>query len=567
MNSILRIFFSVKPTRAFFVLFCLFIANIVEGIGLATLLPVISIASEQEGTDSVARDFVESLLGSIGLEPELGPLLIITTTALVLKSLISLLALGYVGYTAAEVVTDLRRKIVKNLLLVRWRFLVHQPSGRITNTISNDATRAADAYTLAATFMAMLGQTIVLSVVALVVSFKLAIFAFAIGLVMVAGLHVLVRMAKRAGFAQTKRTGELVVFLTDTLANLKLIRAMDRQEKFASLLERKITRLRKALRRQVVSREAVSNLQDAVMAVFLGGGFYVLYTNLTVPLPELLVSGLLVSRSVSSIGKLQKAYQKAVLLESSFESAHRLIAETEADPEPPSGNLKPEFTKTIQFSDVWFSYDETPVLQGLNLTVTRGELAVLMGKSGAGKSTVIDLLFGLYRQDAGQILVDGACLSDIDVRLWRQKIGFVPQDVTLLHDTIASNLTLGDDEIPENQIWEALRLAGVDKDVRELPDGLETIVGERGTRFSGGQRQRLSLARALVRDPEILVLDEVTSALDKATGELVAASVCKLVPQKTVLVVSHRPEFVDVADVVYYLENGKVTKKPNAHVS
>lgn len=557
MRNILSIFFSVHPVRAFAVIGSLFLSNVLEGLGLASLLPIVSLATEQNASDSPAQAFIVRITESFGLEPSIGSFVVFLVTALVFKSVIAFVALSFVGYTAAEVATKLRFNIIQNLLNVRWRYLVENPLGRITNTVGNDSTRAANAYETAAGFIAMACQAIVLTIVALVVSWKLTLAAFAMGGLMVLALQILVRISRHAGDAQTRRTRELVVLLSDTLANLKVIRAMNRQAPYANLLNFKITKVRNALRRQVLSREAVANFQDAATAIFLGVAFFVLYTRFMVPLAELLVSGIIVSRTVGSIGKLQKSYQKAVLLESAFIAVDELIDATGADPEPPRGQKTPTFSHIVRFENLSFAYDQDTVLDKVNLHIRMGELTVLMGPSGSGKSTILDLLFGLYRPTSGKLTIDGDDIATIDLKAWRNLLGYVPQDVSLLHDTIQANITLGETTITDEEIWTALRKSGVATAIEELPDGLMTIVGERGSRFSGGQRQRLALARAIVRKPALLVLDEVTSALDQATASMVAAEIRALVPETTILAVTHRPEFLEVADTIYRIENGR----------
>ncbi|MEZ5825702.1 MAG: ABC transporter ATP-binding protein [Geminicoccaceae bacterium] len=557
MRGLIGIFFATNPARAWGVLACLVLANLVEGLGLATLMPIITVATDQSAGSSPAQKFVTDLLEWVGLTPELTPLLVLMVGALVVKAMLTLAAMAFVGFTSAEVASDLRRQVVRNLMRVRWRYFIRQPIGRITTVVSNDATRAAEAYVLAATFLAFAVQSVVFAVLALVISWQLALVAFAMGLVMIGSLHSLVRASKRSGRAQTLRTRDLLIFLSDTLSNLKLIRAMDRQAPFAALLDKKIRNVRKALRRQVIAREAVANLQDAVMAIFLGSGFYVLYYTFDVPLSELLVSGVVVARTVQTVGKLQKAYQKAVLVESAFWSARELIEETEADLEPNPGTRAARFEKSIRFENVRFAHGDQPVLRGVDLEVEAGRLTVLTGPSGGGKTTIIDLLLGLHQSREGDILIDDVPLEQIDLSSWRRLVGYVPQDVVLLHDTIRENLTLGD-EISDERLFEALTLSGVDAFVREQPDGLETIVGERGGRLSGGQRQRLALARALVHEPRLLILDEVTSALDPTTAINIAGEIARLSRDVAVLTISHRSELLDVADRIYTVDKGKV---------
>ncbi|MCB1970973.1 MAG: ABC transporter ATP-binding protein [Geminicoccaceae bacterium] len=556
MRGLIGIFFSTNPARAWLVLTALVLANLVEGLGLATMMPLIAAATEQSTGSSPAQTIVLGLVGWFGLTPDLTTLLVLMVGSIVLKALITLGAMIFVGFTSAEVASDLRRNVVRNLMRVRWRYFIRQPMGRITTVISNDATRAAEAYVLAASFLALAAQSVVFAVVALVVSWELALVAFAMGVVTLGSLHALVRAAKRSGQAQTRRTRDLLIFLSDTLSNLKLIRAMDRQAPFADLLDKKIGALRKALRRQVVARESVANLQDAVMAIFLGSGFYVLYNNFDVPMTELLVSGIVVARTVQTVGKLQKAYQKALLVESAFWSAQELIDETEADLEPNPGRQPARFERRIRFENVRFAHGDHPILHGLDLEVEAGQLTVLTGPSGGGKTTIIDLLLGLHQSRDGDILIDDIPLEKIDLASWRHLVGYVPQDVVLLHDSIRENLMLGD-TLPEPRLTKALELSGSGAFVRSLPDGLETVVGERGGRLSGGQRQRLALARALVHEPRLLILDEVTSALDPATAITIAGEIRKLSREIAVLTISHRHELLDVADRIYVVEHGK----------
>ena len=293
------------------------------------------------------------------------------------------------------------------------------------------------------------------------------------------------------------------------------------------------------------------------MAIFLGLGFYVLFTTFEVPLSELIVAGVVVARTVQSVGKLQKSYQKAVIVESAFFAARDLIDETSRDPEPNPGTEPASFDRRISFANVEFAHAERATLRGIDLEVEAGRLTVLTGPSAGGKTTIIDLLLGLHQSRTGDILSDDVPLEQIDLASWRSMVGYVPQDVVLLHDTIRANLTLGDETIGEAHMIEAMRLAGAAELLNELPDGLETIVGERGGRLSGGQRQRLALARSLIRKPRLLILDEVTSALDPATAREIAAEIKQLSRSVSVLTISHRPELLDLADVVYTVDAGR----------
>jgi ATP-binding cassette subfamily C protein len=556
MREVLTIFFSTGKARAFAVMACLAVSSLFEGIGLATLIPVITVATSSPETASPAEQALRTFMETVGVPVEVGPLILIMIIATLLRAVFSMGAMSYVGYMSAAVAAELRQRVVGNLMRVRWRYFANQRMGRITTVISNDATRTSRAYLMSAELVALAAQSIVLGIIAVVVSWKLALLAALLGTVLIVSLYGLIRASKRAGRQQTLRTRELIIFLYDTLNNLKVIRAMGRQAPFANLLATKIRKVRNAVRKQVILSELLTNLQSVVMVVFLGGGFFILFYFFEAPLAEIIVAGLVVSRSVQAISKMQKAYQKVMTLESSFAVTQELIQETGGDPEINRGTRGARFDELVELVDLRFAHGQTPILKGLSLELRAHELTVLTGLSGGGKTTTVDMLLGLHQPDDGHILVDGVPFNELDLDSWRQLVGYVPQEVFLLHDSIRANLTLGDDTIDDATIWWSLELAGIAPFVRGLPAGLESIVGEGGGRLSGGQRQRIALARALVHRPRLLILDEVTSALDPATAVAIANQIKSLSRETTVLTITHRPEFLDVADRIYTVENG-----------
>jgi ATP-binding cassette subfamily C protein len=197
--------------------------------------------------------------------------------------------------------------------------------------------------------------------------------------------------------------------------------------------------------------------------------------------------------------------------------------------------------------------------------IAKGEVTVLQGASGAGKTTIIDLLTGLYRPSSGRILVDDIDLAEISLKSWRNMIGYVPQELTLLHASVFENITLGDTALGEDRAWEALTLAGADDFIRELPHGLHTDVGEMGTKLSGGQRQRIALARAIVARPKLLILDEVTSALDPETERDICNRISALAGEFTIVAITHRPAWSRIASRLYKVSGGKVTEMRDSH--
>ncbi len=216
----------------------------------------------------------------------------------------------------------------------------------------------------------------------------------------------------------------------------------------------------------------------------------------------------------------------------------------------------------IEFKSVKLSYsnDDEFALNNLTFTLPRNQVTALVGESGAGKSSIIDLFLGLYQPTAGQILVNGTPLADYRLENWRQHIGVVSQDTFIFNDSILENLRYGRPSASLDEVVEAAKAAQAHKFILALPDGYKTIVGERGYRLSGGQRQRLALARALVKEPEILILDEATSALDSESEKLIQQALEKFQKERTVIVVAHRLSTIAEADQILVLERGEVVE-------
>lgn len=568
MRKLLEIFFTAPGTRPWLLILALLAATLAEGLGFATLMPLIGVAADSGAQDgSPLNRAVRAALEGLGLPLEVGTLLILVVAILVLRSALRLVASVYVGNAMATLTTGIRRRLIEHLLQVRWRFLVDQPLGRIANVASGEAMRAGRAFTLVAELLALAIQSAVMGVIAVLISWKIALAAAVIGALVTAALAVFVRRSRVTGRKQTFRTKDLLVYLSDTLSNLKPVKAMGREAAFARLFDTRIRRLHKTIRRQVFNREALNNLQDILLALALGLGFWVAWAIWKIPVAELVVIGIVLYRSVSSIGKLQKAYQTAVEMEASWYHAEELVAQAAAEPEPNPGRLPARFERAVALEKVSFSHGTHRVLERADLVVPAGSLTVLTGPSGAGKTTIVDLVLGLHRPDSGRVTIDGVDLAEIDLASWRRMVGYVPQETVLFHDTIRANLTFGDETIPESALEAALRTAEAWDFVAALPDGLDTVVGERGARLSGGQRQRIALARALVGAPRLLVLDEVTSALDPTTAQEITRNIRRLADRTTVLAVTHRPELLEVADRIWHVEGGAVVPLAAPRVS
>jgi ATP-binding cassette subfamily B protein len=218
-----------------------------------------------------------------------------------------------------------------------------------------------------------------------------------------------------------------------------------------------------------------------------------------------------------------------------------------------------ELAKGIRFSNVYFSYTgRKNTISNLDLYIKKGQMTALVGESGSGKSTIADLVLGLQSPSKGLVLIDEIPLSEYKQQSYRKRIGYVPQDPILFHSSIRDNLLWSSRLSSEDELWKALDVANALIFVKQLPEGIDTIVGDRGTRLSGGQRQRIALARALLRKPDLLILDEATSALDNESERLIQESIDSLTENITILIVAHRLSTIKNADQVYVMQNGKI---------
>jgi ATP-binding cassette subfamily C protein len=569
MRHIARIFLKTQGGKPYLLLGCLLLASVAESVGLATVLPLLTaVTGEQSG--SPVQAVVRQVFATLHLPLAVGPLLLVVVGCLVVKELLNLVVQYYVSSAFANVITVLRKQLVGNLLAVEWSYVLRHPLGRFTNAASQQAKSSGDAFQAAALFVSFSVQTAVLVAASVFVSWKLTLGAIALGAFATLSVRRFVRTARRSGRQQTVRTRELVTFFSDTISNIKPLKAMARMEAFAALFEPKIEAIRKASRRQSFSKESMKSAQGIISAVVLGAGFYLTFVHMGFAVSDIIVVGLFMSASVKNLNKLLSQYQMAVTLEPAYREFTDLLNETKARAEPNPGTITATFRHGCSFQQVTFGYGERTVLDDVSLDIPAGRVTVLVGPSGSGKTTFVDLLLGLYRPNSGRILIDGVPLSELDLRTWRRMIGYVPQDLVLFHDTVFRNITLGDATISREQVEAALALSGAAGFVDNLPAGLDTVVGERGGRLSGGQRQRVALARALVIEPKLLILDEVTSALDPNTERAICDNIASLhgiKPDTTVLAITHRPAFLDLADHVYRIADGRLTAAGAGHVA
>jgi len=374
------------------------------------------------------------------------------------------------------------------------------------------------------------------------------------------------------GENRTKANENLFKSLNEALTGIKTVKLYDAESLFYRRFEAASNRLIRIYPRV----KLISDTPRFVIEILAFGGILgiILYLlikgeNVQDILPLLSLYALAGYRLLPA---LQKAFTAASTLKHSYNSVDKIQQDLEEATSFASSNYPIKdsntipFTQKISLMDVDFSFRDKSLFDQLNLEITKGSTVALAGATGSGKTTLVDLIVGLLEPDKGSIEVDGVKLTENNRQAWNQQIGYVPQEVFLIDDSISRNIALGqqDQQIDQEKVKEAARMAKIhDFIVNDLPHGYDSNVGDRGVRLSGGQRQRIGLARAFYRSPELLILDEATNALDSITEAAVIDSIKNAPRDFTVIVIAHRLSTVKHADRIVLLNEGKILDQGN----
>ena len=537
----------------------LLVAGIAEALGVVTLLPLLGNLTSQGGQPSRLEAVFVKALALVGLSPTLISLLAVMVVMSLVKAGLTLLAMGHVGFVGAQVTTNLRLGLIRSLLHASWPHFASQPIGHFGNAISSEASRATSAYVGAWNAVAALAQLGIYLLSSVALSMEVTLAAGVAGVVVMGMLNWTLRVGRHAGERETRLLASLVGRLTDCLQGIKPLKAMGQEQRLLPLLEGDANEINRAQRHQTMAVWSLAVLPEPIITLFLACGLFAALTFTTTPMVELLVLALLFNRSVSRFTQIQKHVQIVATFESAYWSLDGAIRAAEAAAEHPGDGAAATLEREIRLDGVCFAYGERRILDHVDLSIPAHGLVALVGASGGGKTTVADLVCGLIAPAAGTITVDGVPLSAIDQRAWRHQIGYVPQDLFLFHDSVLNNITLRDPAITRDAVEAAIKAAGAEDFVAGLAHGLDTVIGERGLKLSGGQRQRLAIARAIVRNPRLLILDEATTALDPETERSICDTLRQLARHTAILAISHQPAVAGVADRVYRLDGGIAT--------
>jgi ATP-binding cassette subfamily C protein len=554
---------NLNRRRAVAILLLQGLAAIAEGFGIATVLPalLLMISGPELQSSGALANGVQAIMTAIGLPMQLSVLLTLMVGAVMLKSVFMFFAWTQIGNASASVAAELRYRLLKALAKARWSYFVDQPIGSLNNAAGAQTIRAAGIFMLVCELISEVLQLVVyLSLALLVTTWYVTVGAFVLAGILFLTMARLRDLRREAERRENTALDQLSVRITDGLRSFKALKAMGVESDFVSLLNRETHNINMAQRLTARVTAILRSASEPIIAVALAIAIYLAVTVSKVAVTELLYVALLFSRTVGRAASLQKMFHNLAGKEVIYQSLAEIIAKARSQAEAKGGSKTIEMSGSIVFDDVSFSHGDTPILRHVKLCCSEGSLMVIRGPSGSGKTTLIDLVIGLIRPTSGEIFVDGTPFGEIDVRYWRSRLGYVPQESTMLQVSVADNISLGREGITEADVERALRRSEAWSFVKQLPGGLRGFIGENAARLSGGQKQRLAIARALVHRPRLLILDEPTSALDAETAEGITRTLRRLAAEEgvTVIAVTHHEAVVNVADVLYDISAGQV---------
>ncbi|MGF1533530.1 MAG: ABC transporter ATP-binding protein [Bernardetiaceae bacterium] len=488
-----------------------------------------------------------------------------------LQGLLSFLRIWLFAKVNEPAMADIRQALYGKLLVLSMGFFDQHRVGALVSRVTADVSTLQSAFstTLAEFFRQVL--TLVVGVILLFVTNpSLTLFMLGIVPVVVVGAMFFGRRIRKISRQTQDVLAETNTIVDETLQAISVVKSFANEafewNRYRQGQTRVVaTALRAAVYRAAFAAFIVVALFSTVIAVLWYGASLVAVGELTAgALVEFILYTVFIAGSIAGLGTIYAQIQAAI---GASERVLEIIQER-GELDPPTALLAPESEKIygeIDFRHVNFAYPTRPelqVLKGLDLHIRTGEKVALIGASGAGKSTIIQLLLRFYPLPEGsQILVDQQPINTYDLHAYRQHIGIVPQEVILFGGTIRENIAYGNPLASETEIREAARQANALPFIESFPQGMETLVGERGVKLSGGQRQRIAIARAILKDPEILILDEATSSLDAESEQLVQEALHTLMKDRTTIIIAHRLATIRNVDMIYVLEQGQIIQK------
>ncbi|MEM9858636.1 MAG: ABC transporter ATP-binding protein [Bacteroidota bacterium] len=466
-----------------------------------------------------------------------------------------------------DAVKYLRMAIYEKVSRMHLGFFTNERKGDLMSRITNDVQEVE--VSVLSSPKALLRepiQVIIYFVALFIISIELTFFTVLILPIAGGVLGYIVKRLKRKAIKSQESLGRIVNILDETLGGMRIIKAFNAREYVTDKIDQETNRYRRINLGYSYRRDLGSPVSEflgvgIITVILYYGGSLVLNEDASLDASQFITYLAIFSQIISPA----KAFSQGLSgVQKGIASGERIFSVIDTEPEiqdVAKAESLLEFTDTLEFENVHFSYDKDPVLNGINLQVKKGSTVALVGPSGGGKSTMIDLIPRFYDPTQGEIKIDGHSLKNVKIEDLRKLMGIVTQESILFNDTIFNNIAFGVENANKDDVIQAAKIANAHDFILEQEKGYQTNIGDRGMKLSGGQRQRISIARAVLKNPSILLLDEATSALDSESEMLVQQAISNLMKNRTSIVIAHRLSTIQHADEIVVVQNGEIIER------
>jgi subfamily B ATP-binding cassette protein MsbA len=534
-------------------------------MGLAMFMPLLQAVGEGNGADgkqSIGQlHYLTDAIQSLGFELNLNTVLIILLIMFLLKGLIKFIQLNYQVNLRQGFVKKLRYNLVNQLQHLKYKVFLQLETGKIQNVFTSEMQRLYQSIN----FYLNSVQSIVMLVTYIVLAF-LANYQFAIlvgtGATLSNFFYRKVYIATKKASVQLSRKGnKFNSFLIQAVHHFKYLKSTNYFSQYSNKLKDVINETETLNKKIGFYNSITKSLREPSIILIVLIVIKLQLTLMGTSLSSILLSLLLFYRALSVLLDIQNNWQQFINNVGSIHSVANISKEMEAGRETQPDTLFETLKNELHIKDVKFSYGSYRVLDDINIKIPKNQTVAFVGETGSGKTTLANLIATLITPDSGQILADSVPLQEYNLYSYRNKIGYISQESVVFSDTFFNNITFWDEPTPKNvkRFWEVIELVSLNEFVQSLPEKEFTQLGDSGIFISGGQRQKVSIARELYKNSEILILDEATSNLDSETEKIVQTNVEKLHGSYTMIIIAHRLSTIKNVDKIYLLEKGKIT--------
>jgi subfamily B ATP-binding cassette protein MsbA len=572
MKDYLKLLQFVRPYKWLFfaATICMGFSAVFDGVSLAMMVPLADkvLTNKKIIIPSKLPDFLAGFVDKINNTPPetlLNYMVVIVLLLFLLKGIFGFFQSYLMSDIGQRVIRDIRSQLYTKIQSLSLNYFTHKRGGELMSRITNDVKLVENAVSYGSTDLIYQSlQVVIFAIVIFFIYFKMAlvslVFLPLISFPIIKVGKALRKLSKRS----QEKTADTNALLYETIMGVRIVKAFNMEEYEVNKFNRvnsdyyKISM--KTIKRSLLLNPSTEFLGVMVgVLVFFWGGREVIAGRLSFG-----VFGLFLGSLLSLIRPFKKLSQVNALNQQAMAASERIheVLETEASvKEPLSPKILSGFKKNIRFNNIWFSYADTQILKGISLDVEYGQMLAIVGPSGSGKSTLVDLIPRFYDPQNGEILIDGVNIREFSLRSLRSQVGIVNQETMLFNDTIGANIAYGKPNASLEEIEAAAKKAHAHDFILNCPQGYATIIGDRGVMISGGERQRIAIARALLKDAPVLILDEATSQLDSTSERIVQAALDQLVSGRTVFVIAHRLSTVRNASRIIVLDKGLIIEQ------